>query len=90
MDVDHVFITRPYWYEGDEAKNVFKTISEYVKIINKAAGYFVYDPQAEIVFDPDQNKFDNLDGYENIVRKMPQLIHQSMKEQKKSWWKFWK
>ena len=90
VDVDHVFITTPYWYEGDDAKNVFKVVSDYLKIIKKTTGYLVYDPQAEIVFDPEKNEFDNLEGYENIVRDMSQLAQQAMKENKKSRWKFWK
>ncbi len=89
IETDHVSVTTPYWYEGDEARGVFKEISTYLRLIRKEAGYFVYDPQNEIVFDPETHVFDNLDEYERIVRKLPDIVEQTMRENEKPWWKFW-
>jgi hypothetical protein len=88
IDNDNVFISTPYWYEGEDAQNVFTEIYSYLKIIKKEAGYFAYDPQTEIAFDPDEHEFDNLEGYEKIVRKLPEIAYNTYKENKKPWWKF--
>lgn len=47
-----VSIMVPYWYSGDTADAVFNKIIAYTKIIRDTAGYFVYDPQSETVYDP--------------------------------------
>src|SRR6266702_2971691 len=44
---DHVFITVPYGYRGSEADQVFSQLSNYLKVIRRAAGFFVYDPQTD-------------------------------------------
>lgn len=87
---NNVSITIPYWYSGDKAKSVFDNVSEYTKIIRNTAGYFVYDPQTENVYDPTTNSFDGLEVYtsmtsevENIKAKDDELTI------KKPWWKFW-
>lgn len=64
---NNVSITIPYWYSGDKAKSVFDNVNEYTKIIHKTAGYFVYDPQTENVYDPTTNSFDGLEVYTSIT-----------------------
>jgi hypothetical protein len=63
---NHVFITLPFTYKGDEAKKIFERITSYVKIINETAGYFVFDPQTGQVFDPAENEFDGLLKYLSV------------------------
>ena len=89
-----VVITIPYWYEGEQAQAIFQKISTYLKIINNEAGYFVYDPQTEQVFDPQHEEFGNVEGYESMTRKMPEIALKAAKEMEaakgqKPWWKFW-
>ncbi len=49
---NHVQITVPYWYKGEEAKQLFIDIKSYIKIIHDTAGYFIFDPQTRKVFNP--------------------------------------
>jgi len=94
---NHVFITVPYWYKGDEAKQLFKDIKSYIKIIRQTAGYFVWDPQTGQVFDPAENNFEGLNQYLNISENLAEIINPSdnthsddLREQiKKPWWKLW-
>ncbi|MES2649285.1 MAG: hypothetical protein V4717_20570 [Bacteroidota bacterium] len=87
---NNVLITIPYWYSGDKAKTLFTSISEYTKIIHKTAGYFVYDPQTENVYDPTKNSFDNLEVYTSMTGEVDNM-QAKLKEPttKKPWWKFW-
>lgn len=87
---DTVSITVPYWYSGDEAKEVFKNITKYAKVIRQAVGYFVYDPQAEKVFDPLNESIFGLDIYQNMTEQVYKLKKEQVaKLNKKPWWKFW-
>jgi len=49
---DHAFISIPFWYRGEERERVFDQLLGYLRVIRNAAGYFAYDGQAEIAFDP--------------------------------------
>ena len=82
----NVSITVPYWYSGEKAKAVFKEVSEYTKLIKQKAGYFVYDPQTENVYDPCVGEFDGLDIYERTTIETQKLSTQ--KTTTKPWWKF--
>ena len=94
---NHVFITVPYWYQGDEAKQLFKDIKSYIKIIRQTAGYFVWDPQTGEVFDPAENNFEGLNDYLNMSENLEEIIKTTSnkpsidlkKEMKKPWWKLW-
>jgi len=78
---NNVSITIPYWYHGQEAEAVFRQVTEYAKVIQKTAGYFVYDPQLDLAFDPSTTPFSGQAVYEKTANLLPQ--------EKKSWWKFW-
>jgi hypothetical protein len=85
-----VSITVPYWYAGDKAKEVFDKVSEYTKIIRRVAGYFVFDPQTENVYDPLTGNFDGLDVYTSTSGKVEEMRNkQETTTEKKPWWKFW-
>jgi hypothetical protein len=94
---NHVFITVPYWYQGDDAKQLFKDIKSYIKIIRETAGYFVSDPQTGQVFDPAENNFEGLDKYLSISEHLDEIISpgnskpvsDSTQKIKKPWWKLW-
>lgn len=49
---NHVYINVPYWYKGEQARELFQYLISYIKIISETAGYFVFDPQIGEVFDP--------------------------------------
>lgn len=87
---NNVSITVPYWYSGDKATKVFNKISDYAKIIRQTAGYFVYDPQADEVFDPLTENIFGLDVYESMTEQVDKMrVEQTQKADKKPWWKFW-
>lgn len=88
---NHVFITVPYWYQGDQAKQVLTNIRDYIKVIRDTAGYFVYDPQTGEVFDPAEDNFNGSDQYLSGSKNLDEIINpnQTPKEIKKPWWKFW-
>ncbi len=87
---NNVSITIPYWYSGDKAKEVFDKVSEYTKIIRQTAGYFVYDPQTENVYDPTTKSFDGLAVYTSMTGEVERKkTEQVNKVDKKPWWKFW-
>jgi hypothetical protein len=87
---DNVIVTVPYWYDGDKAKQVFNEVNEFTKIIFKTAGYFVYDPQIEKVYDPLTTDFGGLDVYINATIKTQSLRKENQtSDLKNPWWKFW-
>jgi len=87
---DNVAITIPYWYSGDEAKSTFEKIDEYTKVIHRIAGYLVYDPQTDKVFDPSASHLTDISVYIDTTEKVRQIGSQLQKKPaKKPWWKFW-
>jgi hypothetical protein len=84
---DEASVTVPYWHEGDKAADTFREIWSYLEIINREAGYLVYDPQIDRVFDPATGFDDALQRYSGV---MTQIIHTLPSDAKqKPWWKFW-
>jgi hypothetical protein len=77
-----VSLTIPYWYKGNDARQVFQQLMDYLKVIRKTSGYFVYDPQTAQVFDPLTTEIDGVELYINTTEKAENL-------QTKPWWKFW-
>jgi hypothetical protein len=87
---NYVSITVPCWYAGNKAKDVFRKVTDYTKIIRQTAGYFVYDPQVENAYDPLTQDFDGLAIYQSMSEQVAQLKKdQSGSTDKKPWWKFW-
>ncbi len=89
---NHVSISVPYWYKGDDAKMLFQEIKFYIKIIRETAGYFVFDPQTGRVFDPFENEFDGLEKYLSVSENIEEIIggqNVTVTKPSKPWWKFW-
>jgi hypothetical protein len=94
---NHVFITVPYWYQGEDAKQLFKDIKSYIKIIRETAGFLVQDPQTGQVFDPAENNFEGLNKYLSVSEHLQEIISPNdnklssdlKPEHKKPWWKIW-
>lgn len=87
---NNVSITVPYWYSGDQAREVFNKIHIYTKIIRETAGYFVYDPQIDKVFDPITENIFGLDVYQSMTGQIEKMkTKQTEIRSKKPWWKFW-
>ena len=85
---DHVFISIPYWYQGSRADQVFSQLSEYIRVIRETAGFFAYDPQTGIAFDPRQTHLREHQQYDKVVRDLPKIAAEAIKSGK-PWWKFW-
>lgn len=83
-----VYISVPYWYSGDKQTEVFRKISDYLKIIRQTAGFFVYDPQTENVYDPlTENIFEFGEKAATQVEKT--TIKPLTGSGRKPWRKFW-
>ncbi len=85
---DHVFISIPYWYQGSRADQVFSQLSEYIRVIRETAGFFAYDPQTGIAFDPQQTHLREHQQYDKGVKDLPKIAAGASKSDK-PWWKFW-
>jgi len=85
---NHVFISIPYWYRGSTADQVFSECSEYLRIIRRTAGFFAYDPQTDIAFDPEKTELRNHQRYEEVVKELPTIAAEASNPDK-PWWKFW-
>jgi hypothetical protein len=85
---EYVGISIPYWYEGEQAREVFDNINSYTKVIRQTAGYFVYDPQTENVFDPETESFNDFSIF-SATSDATQNMMNTGTETKKPWWKFW-
>ncbi len=71
---DSAALVVPYWYEGAQAKDVFSKISAYLRIICDVAGYFVYDPQLSVAYDPKLGEHSGKDLYEREVKALPGIV----------------
>ena len=90
IDNHCVSITVPYWYSGKMAEEVFDMVISYTKVLRQKFGYFVYDPQIEIVYDPLKDDFEGLEIYQSMVIKTEKINYEGDEiEIKKHWWKFW-
>ncbi|ATL46008.1 hypothetical protein COR50_01865 [Chitinophaga caeni] len=65
----------------------FIYLGKFIKAIRETAGYFVYDPQLDVAFDPSQDNYRRLMHY--IAEE--EHIHQGIIREKhaKPWYKFW-
>lgn len=87
---NNVAISAPYWHTGDNANEIFTRIAAYAKIIRQTAGYFVYDPQTEQVFDPLTDNIFEIKVYKNVTELLGHGGNEPIqKSNKKPWWKFW-
>jgi hypothetical protein len=84
---DHLLVTMPYWYAGNDAHQLFSSLSDYLAVIGRTAGLFTYDPQTDQAFDPTNTRIEDHEVYEKIVGEMPKIAAASAKQKK--WWKFW-
>ena len=93
-------INIPYWYIGKNAAMVFAKVNQYLKIIRKEVGYFVFDPQTGKTYDPEKEDIDGLFIYtatteqtnkyqESLKLQSVDAPKKSGKTKQKSWWKFW-
>jgi hypothetical protein len=85
---DHVFLAIPYWYSGSKADHAFSQLSEYLRIISNASGFFAYDPQTGVAFDPSQKELSDHQRYDRVVADLPKIVAQR-EDQRKPWWKLW-
>lgn len=87
---NNVAIAIPYWYTGENEITVFKKAAAYTKVIRQTAGYFVYDPQTDLVFDPLTEILFDVDIYSRMTRHTESMkAKEENKTGKKPWWKFW-
>ena len=66
---------------------------DYLRVLKRTAGYFVFDPQKDRILDPETEDLGEHGSYEKIVRDMPGMVAELVKERgeltRKPWWKFW-
>src|SRR5262245_58779346 len=86
---EHVDILVPYWYKDERAEQIFSQRTAYARVIREVAGFFVYDPQINIAFDPEQTEVCGQSEYEKVVDELPKLVRQAAPKDTKPWWKLW-
>jgi hypothetical protein len=86
---DHVFITIPYWYSGSDADRVFSQLSGYLEAIRRSVGFFAYDPQTNVAFDPEQTHFLDHAQYDEVVKDLPKIAAEAAGKPKKRLWRLW-
>ena len=87
---ESVTIIVPYWYTGNNAKEVFEQVNEYTKVIGRVAGMYVYDPQVDRAYDPLVEDFDGLSVYRDVTEQTHQsTTNREIHKIAKPWWKFW-
>jgi hypothetical protein len=85
---DAASVTVPFWHKDDKAADTFREIWSYLEIISREAGYLIYDPQIDRVFDTSAAFDDALAHYTGVVCQIqhkPPASHTV----KKPWWRFW-
>lgn len=85
---DEASVTVPFWHKGDKAADTFREIWSCLEIISREAGYLIYDPQTDRIFDTSAGFDGALACYTGIVGRIqqkPSVSHTA----KKPWWRFW-
>jgi hypothetical protein len=87
---NHVAITVPKSYEGEEADKMLSLVQEYARAIHDTAGYFAFDPQTGRIYDPSPEVAQP--AKEPVV--IPDMAEYTDSDTdpfmpKKPWWKFW-
>jgi hypothetical protein len=65
---NNISLSVPYWYTDIHGEEVFEKLIVYTKIISRISGYYVYDPRAEIVYDPLKTCFSALPLYLKLAK----------------------
>ncbi len=88
---DMVSFNLPYHLNSKKAESIFHFINEYIKIIGKTAGYFVFDPQLGLAYDPTQAQHNGLNKYLAVRKNMTCSLSSPnlFQSKKKPWWKIW-
>lgn len=82
----------PYWHQGDDAREVFEEVWQYLKVFEKEAGYLAYDPQLEKQLDLSNDMAEAVAVYSGVISAIPSKIAETdsaSAEGSKPWWKFW-
>lgn len=58
-------LTVPYWHEGEAADAAFDLIRDYLGVMQRAGGYFVFDSQLGRVINPDTDFSESLACYKS-------------------------
>jgi hypothetical protein len=81
--------TLGYWHEGHEAQTAFRILWECLVVLQKEAGYLVYDPQLGRVLSltSEHDFSDLLERYLSVKHTAGRAIRGNVKQ--RPWWKFW-
>lgn len=85
---DTADLTVPYWHQPEAATKVFDEIWTYLGILEREAGFCIYDPQLDKILDLAADRGAVLARYGRVVAQMPQIVAEPA-QAKKPWWKFW-
>ncbi len=85
---DEASVTVPFWHEGNKAAETFREIWSYLEIICREAGYLIYDPQVDRVFDASAGFDDALACYTGTMQQIRKTLPGDSAK-RRPWWKFW-
>ncbi|MEZ5281279.1 MAG: hypothetical protein R2770_12500 [Acidimicrobiales bacterium] len=90
MAPGEISLNTPYWFEGEQAKQVIETLRTVAMAIENATGLVAYDPQADMAF---------LDGGAEAASQSFDQAHHFIRDElgarppdssKRPWWALWK
>jgi hypothetical protein len=68
---------------------VFSQLSGYLKVVRRSEGFFAYDPQTDVAFDPEQTSFRDHAQYDKVVKHLTKIAAEAAGTPKKRWWRLW-
>lgn len=94
---NQVAITVPFAPNDNQAAAVFGQVDDYMMVIHRVSGYFVFDPQRGIAYDPSKSFAEGRDlpeqqaqsSADNWQSGSAEDEYPEYPEHKKPWWKFW-
>jgi hypothetical protein len=67
---DGASLTVPYWHKDKNARAVLAQIWEYLEVIQRVAGYEIYDPQLECIINLGSDLERATKCYTDVVKKV--------------------
>lgn len=81
-------ITAPYWHRGNAAREVFREIWQYLEVLTREGGLWVYDPQLERILRLAGDFDAAVSAYADGMA-FTDPVAAKVSEPRKLWWKIW-
>ncbi|MBS1719583.1 MAG: hypothetical protein JST35_03955 [Armatimonadetes bacterium] len=89
LDDDEAGVSIAYWHNGDKAREVFREVWDYLRIIQRETGFVAFDPQQGEILVLSQGYAAAVDAFAGGMVNVQRVIDDLNQPKKKPWWKFW-